>query len=60
MELKLSKNWRGLPVAKAVFLTIDAYHDNEYSAIPFYEKQGFFALQEFIEDYDSLCMAYKV
>ena len=42
------------------FLTVDAYHDDEYSAIPFYEKRGFFALQEFSEEYDSLRMAYKV
>ena len=42
------------------FLTVDAYHDKEYSAIPFYEKCGFFALQEFAEEYDSLRMAYRV
>lgn len=39
---------------------IDAYHDKDYSAIPFYEKCGFFALQEFSEEYDSLRMAYRV
>lgn len=42
------------------FLTVDAYHDAEYSAIPFYEKKGFFPLQEFSEDYDTLRMAYRV
>ena len=38
----------------------DAYHDAEYSAIPFYEKCGFFALQELSKDYDSLRMARRV
>lgn len=42
------------------FLTVDAYHDAEYSAIPFYEKCGFFALQELSDDYDSLRMARRV
>lgn len=42
------------------FLTVDAYHDAEYSAIPFYEKCGFFALQELSEEYDSLRMACRV
>lgn len=42
------------------FLTVDAYHDAEYSAIPFYEKRGFFPLQELSEDYDTLRMAYRV
>lgn len=42
------------------FLTVDAYHDNEYSAIPFYEKCGFFAIQELSEDYDSLRMACRI
>lgn len=42
------------------FLTVDAYHDCDYSAIPFYEKCGFFALQDFSENYDSLRMACKV
>ena len=42
------------------FLTVDAYHTKNYSAIPFYEKQGFFALQEYSEDYDTLRMALRV
>lgn len=42
------------------FLTVDAYHDDEYSAIPFYEKCGFFALQELSDEYDSLRMACRV
>ena len=42
------------------FLTVDAYHDSEYSAIPFYEKCGFFALQEYSEDHDTLRMAKRV
>lgn len=42
------------------FLTVDAYHDDDYSAIPFYEKCGFFALQEFSKEYDSLRMACRV
>ena len=42
------------------FLTVDAYHANGYSAIPFYEKQGFFAIQENSEEFDTLRMAKKV
>lgn len=42
------------------FLTVDAYHTKEYSAIPFYEKQGFFALQEYSDQYDTLRMARRV
>jgi len=42
------------------FLTVDAYHDREYSAIPFYEKLGFFALQEFSEEHETLRMAKRV
>lgn len=42
------------------FLTVDAYHTGVYSAIPFYEKQGFFALQEYSEEYDTLRMAKRV
>lgn len=42
------------------FLTVDAYHDRKYSAIPFYEKQGFFPLQEYSEDCDTLRMALRV
>lgn len=42
------------------FLTVDAYRDAEYSAIPFYEKRGFFPLQELSEEYDTLRMAYRV
>ena len=42
------------------FLTLGAYHDASYSAIPFYEKLGFFALQEYSEKYDTLRMALRV
>ena len=42
------------------FLTVDAYHDTKYTAIPFYEKCGFFALQEYSEDSDSLRMALRL
>lgn len=42
------------------FLTVDAYHDRGYSAIPFYEKRGFFALQEFSEENNTLRMAKRV
>lgn len=42
------------------FLTVDAYHCGGYSAIPFYEKCGFFALQEFSEEHDTLRMAKRV
>ena len=42
------------------FLTVGAYHTQGYSAIPFYEKQGFFALQDYSEDYDTLRMALRV
>ena len=42
------------------FLTVDAYHTKGYSAIPFYEKQGFFALQEYSEEYDTLRMAMRL
>ena len=41
------------------FLTVDAYHDASYSAIPFYEKQGFFALQEYSVDSNTLRMAKR-
>ena len=42
------------------FLTVEAYHDTTYSAIPFYEKQGFFALQEYSIDSNTLRMAMRV
>ena len=42
------------------FLTVDAYHDTCYSAIPFYEKCGFFALEDFSEDQETLRMAKRV
>lgn len=42
------------------FLTVDAYHTQDYTAIPFYEKQGFFALQEYSEEYETLRMAKRV
>ena len=45
---------------KCYFLTVDAYHTKGYNAIPFYEKQGFFALQEYSEEYDTLRMAKRV
>lgn len=45
---------------KCYFLTVDAYHTKGYTAIPFYEKQGFFALQEYSEEYDTLRMAKRV
>ena len=38
--------------------TMDEYI--HYSAIPFYEKQGFFALQEYSDEYDTLRMALRV
>ena len=44
---------------KCYFLTVDAYTKG-YSAIPFYEKQGFFALQEYSDEYDTLRMARRV
>lgn len=47
-------------VKKCYFLTVDAYHTKGYTAIPFYEKQGFFALQEYSEEYDTLRMAKRV
>lgn len=42
------------------FITVDAFHAKDYSAIPFYEKQGFFALQEYSDEYDTLRMALRV
>ncbi len=42
------------------FLTVDAYHTKDYTAIPFYEKQGFFALQEYSDEYETLRMAKRV
>lgn len=45
---------------KCYFLTVDAYHSKSYSAIPFYEKQGFFALQDYSDDFDTLRMAKRV
>ena len=42
------------------FLTVDAYHNAEYSAIPFYEKMGFFAIEEFSDDSDTLRMAKRL
>lgn len=51
----------GLATERDVFfLTVDAYHDTSYSAIPFYEKQGFFALQEYSVDSNTLRMAMRV
>ena len=44
----------------SLFLTVAAYHTDSYSAIPFYEKQGFFALQEYSEEFDTLRMAKRV
>lgn len=42
------------------FLTVDALHIKGYSAIPFYEKNGFFALQEYSDESDTLRMALRV
>lgn len=42
------------------FLTVDALHIEGYSAIPFYEKKGFFALQEYSDEFDTLRMARRV
>lgn len=42
------------------FLTVDAYHIKGYSAIPFYEKKGFFALQEYSDESNTLRMAMRV
>lgn len=42
------------------FLTVDAYHKNNYSAIPFYEKQNFFAIQEYSDEFDTLRMVRRV
>lgn len=42
------------------FLTVDAYHTKGYSAIPFYEKRGFFAIQEYSDDFETLRMALRV
>lgn len=42
------------------FLTVDAYHDRDYSAIGFYEKQGFFALREYSEAEETLRMAFRI
>ena len=51
----------GLATERNVFfLTVDAYYDPSYSAIPFYEKQGFFALQEYSVDSNTLRMAMRV
>lgn len=42
------------------FLTVEAYHDEEYSAIPFYEKTGFFPLQELSPESNTLRMAMRI
>ena len=42
------------------FLTVDAYHVREYSAVPFYEKQGFFPLHNYSDHYDTLRMAKRL
>lgn len=42
------------------FMTVSAYHSKDYSAIPFYEKQGFFAIQEYSDEYDTLRMVLRV
>lgn len=42
------------------FLTVEAYHDSSYSAVPFYEKLGFFALQEYSDDSNTLRMAMRI
>ena len=56
----ISKLSRQARESDCYFLTVDAYHDTEYSAIPFYEKCGFFALQEYSEEQDTLRMAMRV
>lgn len=38
------------------FLTVDAFHDKDYSAIPFYEKNQFLAVEDFREEQDTLRM----
>lgn len=45
---------------RCYFLTVDAYHNIDYSAIGFYEKQGFFPLEEYSEEQDTLRMAKRV
>ncbi len=40
------------------FITVGAYHDGTYSAIPFYEKNHFCAVEEYDENEDTLRM-YK-
>lgn len=43
-----------------LFLTVQAYHTKDYSAIPFYEKTSFFPLEEYHDDNDTLRMARSV
>lgn len=38
------------------FLTVDAFHNEKYSAIPFYEKVQFIPVEDFCEDSDVLRM----
>lgn len=35
------------------FLTVDAFHEEGYSAIPFYEKNNFIAVEDFKKDQDT-------
>ena len=39
------------------FITVEAYCKGDYSAIPFYEKMGFFPLQAYSSQYDTLRMS---
>lgn len=40
------------------FLTVDAYHEGEYSAIPFYEKNLFIQVEDYDENKDT-CRMFK-
>ena len=42
------------------FITVEAYYSNDYSAIPFYEKSGFFPLQEKTPEENTIRMAMRV
>ena len=35
------------------FLTVDAFHDEGYSAIPFYEKNHFIAVEDYKKEQDT-------
>jgi len=42
------------------FITVEAYYEHDYSAIPFYEKSGFFPLQEISSEENTIRMALRV